>query len=107
MSEPQNIGCAAFEAPNILMTMDPPTDITGWTFKLTIRVKETRVVKLASTLNNPVSLTVGTTKFPLSSSQTGTDIGVGDYDYDIWRIDAGLEKQLVWGEFSVRTEQWQ
>lgn len=103
---PQNLTCAAFEAPAIRMTMDPATDITGWSLKLNVRNKDGDSL-IASITFTVESAGLGIASFPLSSSDTGTTLGIADFDYDIWRIDAGFEKRLVYGELSVGTEQWQ
>jgi len=91
------------------MTMSPVEDITGWTLEAHFRDRPvgstpTLLLTRSGVLSDPTN---GVATFAIVSSETGTTLGAGDFDYDIWRIDAGSEKRLVWGELSVRDQQWQ
>lgn len=103
---PQPVAFAAYEAPRLTVTMTPAADITGATFELNIRTPA-QVVVLQSTTFTVTSLSAGIFYFTLTSAQTGTTIGVGDYRYDIWRTDSGNEKRLCYGPLAVEEEQWQ
>lgn len=103
---PQPVAFAAYEAPTLTVTMTPATDITGQNFQLNVRRRGDGAIAIQSTTFNVVDVVNGVFNFPLSSAQTGVTMGVGDYDYDVWRIDAGFEKRLTWGTMTVEVEQW-
>ncbi len=102
---PQTWAFAAYEAPVLKITMTPAEDITGQTFQLNIRKKDGTVV-LQSTSFTVITAETGIFKFQLTKAQTGVTIGVGDFDYDVWRTDSGSEKQLVYGRLSARKGRW-
>lgn len=99
----QPVAFAAWESPTLRVSMTPATDITGWTFQ--INVRRAGVVVLQSTTFVITDAANGVVSFTLTSAQTGA-MSPGDYDYDVWRIDAGNEKRLCWGTMIVLTEQW-
>jgi hypothetical protein len=102
---PQPIALSAFEAPTLTIIMFPPTDITGWTFTLSIRKGDT--IKLRTSTFNVVDLAVGIITFNLSSTDTGTTIGKGLFEYDIFRTNSGGEKRITWGKLSLSDQEWQ
>lgn len=106
MSNPQKVMCAAFEAITFQVTMSPATNISGQNFQLNVRDRN-KAVLIASTVFSITDSVNGVFTMPLATSQTGTTLGIGDFDYDIWRTDAGFEKRLVYGELLVGDEQWQ
>ena len=108
-SNPQNIqGLSAYESPNLNVTMLVPTNITGWTIQLNIRSEDEGTTTLLIQMTGPTITDNinGVFNFVLSSSQTGVTLGPGDFQYDIWRTDAGFEKRLTWGIMSILPEQW-
>ena len=103
-SNPQNLKCAAFETVTVEMSMSPATDVAGGTFQMNVRKKDgTSLLTVAGTV---VDSTKGVVDFTLTSANTGTDVGIGAFDYDVWRTDAGNEKRLTYGDFQVTSEQW-
>lgn len=104
---PQPWTFSAYEAAKLEIEMTPAGDITGQTYELNIRKQDpdgTLVLHLTTfTVEN---ITIGLFAFFLTSAQTGTVIGPGDFAYDVWRIDTGNEKRLVWGFLTVKGQQW-
>lgn len=105
MTEAQDIDWAQYEAPTVRVTMSPAVDITGATHRLNVRNQESG--ELVDYWTETVeSSSLGIFTFDPTSAETGV-ITPGDYDYDIWRTDAGNEKRLVWGTLTVSRQQWQ
>lgn len=100
---PQNIAFARWEAPRLTVTMSPPTDITGWTFTLTI--KKDGIVSYQNSTPTVTNLTTGIFYWDIPSTSSG-GLVVGQYHYDVFSTNTGNEKQLVYGILTVRFEQW-
>ena len=76
------------------VTMSPATDIAGWTFILTIRQNGTSMFSTTTvTVNDSDN---GVFSISMTATQTGT-LGLGYFDYDIWRTNSTAETQLVIG----------
>lgn len=103
MATINNISIYKGEAVVINFTMSPVTDITGWTISLTIRTNANDVGSALLTVAGVVvSAVAGTFKFTLTSAQT--KIAVGNYAYDVQRIDAGGESVLSLGVLAIVQE---
>jgi hypothetical protein len=102
---PQNESFAPFEDIVFAWVITPVQDISGWTLEFHVRNKDnTLLLSRAGVLTDPVN---GAATFTFTSSETGTTLGFDDFDYDVWRIDAGFAKQLTYGELNARGQQWQ
>jgi hypothetical protein len=99
------VAFAAYENVTLVVTMVPPVNITGASYQLNISNSD-GTVALQSTTFTVIDLANGVFSFVLTSTQTGVTLGVGDRAYDIWRVDVGNEKRLVYGPMSVKAEQW-
>jgi hypothetical protein len=75
-----------------------PVDISGWTIVLTVRREDNGpvLVTKSATLLSP---TLGTYQVVLSASDT--NLQPGTYPADLWRRDAGSERQIGYGTFTV------
>lgn len=92
------------EAPTLNFTMSPVVDITGWTITMTIRVNANdAAVVLTKTPATIILAAAGTFKFTLSSAETKA-LSVGNYAYDIQRVDAGSESVLSIGDLAIIQE---
>lgn len=100
----QPVAFAKWEAPNLRVKMSPATNVSGWTFILNVRDSDGDVV-LQSSSYTVTDTANGWIVFAVTSAQAAA-IGVGDFDYDIWRTDSGSEKRLAWGTLSVVSQQW-
>lgn len=104
---PQTVTVAAYESPTLKVTMVPATNITGWTLQLNIRSAFGGPALIVSTPAVVLDAVAGIFTFSLTSAQLGTVLGVGAFLYDVWRIDSGSEKRLVYGPLNIAAEQWQ
>lgn len=102
---PQAVAFSEWESPKLEITMTPPTNITGWTLQLNIRTEDGTIVLQMTPPSTIDDVVNGIFGFILTSAQAG-GMQVGDYKYDVWRIDAGFEKRLTWGTLTVLQEQW-
>jgi hypothetical protein len=93
----QPIELAPYAKKIISLTMAPTTDISGWTFTMTIR--QNGVVKLTKA-GVIVSASGGVASFSYTGTETGT-LAEGNYDYDVWRTNSGAETQLAIGPLIV------
>lgn len=87
-------------APTLNFTMTPTADITGWTIVFTVARalgSSTKgiVSQTASVTNGPGGLF----SVPLTALQT--NIRPAEYEYDVWRVDAGLEEPLAFGTLTI------
>lgn len=102
MATINNISIFKGEAVVINFTMSPVTDITGWTIKMTIRDNANDAATVLSVDGVIILAAAGTFKFTLTSVQT--KITVGNYAYDVQRIDASGESVLSIGTLSIVQE---
>lgn len=79
---------------NLVFTMSPVTDITGWTIVYTMRglLVTTLVLTISATLTDP---TAGVFTVPFTRAQS--ILLRGEYMYDIWRTNAGFETPVSVG----------
>jgi hypothetical protein len=79
---------------NLIFTMSPVTDITGWTIVFTMRglLATTLVLSIAATLT-----TAGSGIFTVPFTRTQSLLLRGEYEYDIWRTNSGHETPLSLG----------
>lgn len=82
-----------------------PAAQAGTNYELHVRSRPAAAL-LKTVVGSVIDASNGVVDFLLTSADTGTDIGIGSFDYDIWRIDAGNETRLVYGELVVTGEQW-
>ena len=92
------------EAPTFSFTMSPVVDITGWTISMTVKRKGTDTSALLSVSGTIVNGPAGTFTVALTTTQTKTTLGVGQFAYDIQRTTSGSENVLSIGRVSVRQE---
>lgn len=104
---PQQVTLARYEAKTLRVTMSPATDVTGWTFQLTIRSAGTAVLTVTNASFTITDAANGIFTVPLTSTQTGTLAAGAVYDFDIWRTNSGSEAQLVYGNVQVNPQQYQ
>lgn len=77
--------------------MSPVVDITGWVIEFTIRLPNgRRLVKTATVTDGPAG------EFEVALSAEDTDIPQGAYLYTTFRTDAGSERALAVGRFTVK-----
>jgi hypothetical protein len=100
----QPVEIQRWQAKTLVMTMVPATSIATWTFSLNIRLNGTAAIAPITTFIT-IDGTNGIVSFGLTSAQTGA-LSVADYDFDIWRTNAGFEEQLVKGPLVVTAQQW-
>lgn len=110
---PQPIAFAAFSAPKIQITMNPPTNISGidpTTIYFNLRTQSedndngTLVLQIVGATVDDA--TNGIFSFYPSSAQTGS-VEPGTYDYDVWFTNDPYEKQIAYGKCIVKKQQWQ
>lgn len=87
-------------APTLNFTMTPTADITGWTIRFTVAralgsSAKAIVSQTATVTNGPLGL------FSVALTAGQTDLRPADYEYDVWRVDAGLEEPLALGTLTV------
>jgi hypothetical protein len=99
MSSQQEISFAAYQNITIQVTMSPVTNITGWTLQLNIARNGTSI--LTNTDPSITDETNGIFTFTLTSTQTGVTMGVGTFQYNVWRTDVGSETLLAYGLLNV------
>jgi hypothetical protein len=91
------------EAVTISWTMLPVTDITGWHFKLTLRVNANDAAIALSATPAVTNASGGVFAVTLSHADTNA-LGVGTFAYDVQRTDGGGEAVLSIGVISVLQE---
>lgn len=101
----------AGQAMSFAWTMDstPATphvavNITGWTFKLSVRERNETPVLFTLTLSDGlsvVSAVAGTLTILFASAKTRALVP-GVYVWDMWRMDVGNEQQLDYGILTLR-----
>ena len=94
----QPVELVPYAKKTLRVTMSPATDITGWTFILTIR--QDGISKFSSTTTVVEDAANGIFTISMTGTQTGT-LPLGFYDYDIWRTNSGSETQLCIGPLTV------
>ncbi len=105
---PQSVGIARYEAVTFTVTMDPATNITGWTFSLNVRSAGQLLTGYPVTVGFAITDAAnGIFTVSLTSTQTAAFAPGAVYDYDVWRTNAGSEKQLAFGNLQVEPQQWQ
>jgi hypothetical protein len=100
MSAQSNIPFFQGEDLTLNFQMVPPTDITGWTFTSTVKDKLGGTVQF-----NPVVtvLDAGRGRFKAVWPRANTSaLAVGDYVWDVRRVDSGNNAVLAHGEATCR-----
>ena len=80
-------------------TMTPVENITGWTLQLTVTRALGSVTKVIQKTGEIISGAAGTFRFILVT--TDTDVAPEVYQYDVWRTNAGNERLLAIGTFTI------
>ena len=104
---PQEMTIARYEAVTITATMDPATNVTGWTFALNIRSAGSLLSGYPVTTFSITAAGDGVFTVSLTSTQTAAFAAGAVYNWDIWRTNSGAEKQLAFGTLNVAEQQWQ
>jgi len=100
---PINIRFARHEAPVLTVTMNPTTNITGWTFTFTLRkIGSSALITVSGVITNAAG---GVFTVSLTKAQTSS-IAKNAYDYDIWRTNSGSEARLVYGTVTLEDQAW-
>jgi len=89
------------EVINLNFTMTPVVNITGFTFELNIATSRANTVKIITQAGAIVSGPAGTYTIALTRAQTNT-LTPNVYAYDVWRTNAGNERILTTGDFTVK-----
>lgn len=79
--------------------MVPPTNITAWTLRLSVRERYETAVLFSLEIGTGITIldaTTGTAAVLFSSART-KDLTPGLYVYDLWRTNAGNLDQLTYG----------
>ena len=91
------------ERADIQLIMSPATNITGWTFELTIKEEPddelAELIQLtAPTIDDPA---LGKATFTLTKANTLSLVAGTEYDDDGWRTNAANERRLAHGVFPL------
>lgn len=90
---------AVYLGEDVVLTfvMDPVEDVTGWTLLFTAKTKAGIEVEAnAVVTDGPAG------EFTVDLADTDIEsLGVGRHNYDVWRTDAGSERVLAIGRFTV------
>jgi len=100
---PINEAIVIYQGEDIALnfTMTPVVNITGWTLELNIATSRANTVKIITQAGAIVSGPAGTYTVTLTDIQTDTLIP-SVYAYDVWRTNAGNERILTTGDFTVK-----
>lgn len=100
---PQAFAGYAWEDLLLTITMDPVPvgGIAGWTFILNVFDKNGCLV-YTTTAFTITNATTGVFTCQLASVVTGSSLGVGVFDYEIWRTNVGSFKNLTNGEITFK-----
>ena len=85
------------ESRALLFAMTPPSSIAGWTILLTVKRGGTVYISEPAII---MDAGAGTFRFDLTAVDTA-GLPVGNYQYDVWRMDAGQERVMAVGLFAV------
>jgi len=96
----QSIAIYRGETIKVTWTLEPLTDITGWTFLMTVSKQANSSAKVFQATPTVVSGAAGTFAVDLLSATTAL-LPPGAYYWDVWRNDAGQERLLAFGVLSV------
>lgn len=77
-----------------------PQDITGWTLEFNLTKTRDNPTKLVTKSGSIVSAAAGTATVTLDDTDTD-GLASGEYKYDIARTNAGYERTLVKGTFTI------
>lgn len=80
-------------------TVDPVTNITGWTLQFTLSRQKNSNTKLIEEPGYITSAVAGEFSVDLDVDQT--DLRPGKYYWDVWRTNAGSNRVLGIGEFTI------
>ena len=91
------------ERADILLVMSPATDITGWTFEMTIKEEPDDELAELIQLTSPTieDVLLGKATFTLTKTQTLSLVAGVEYDYDVWRTNTSNERRLSHGLFQL------
>lgn len=83
----------------VKLTMEPVEDITGWTIEFTVEgsPNSPKLIQKQAVITNP---TQGLFEVDLTAMET--DLRVGRYQYDAFRIDSGSSRRLAGGDLIVQ-----
>lgn len=97
----QTVSIYRGEAVSLSWTLAPVTDITGWTFLLTVsKQANSSTGKVLQATPTVTTAAAGVFGVSLSSIVTAA-LAPGQYFWDVWRNDAGQERMLACGVFVV------
>lgn len=87
----------------ITVTMSPPTNVSGWTFALSVKRRyEDSTTLISKTSPTIVNATSGIFRFSLASADTfNANVSTGDYVYDVQRTNSGSQTVLCAGSLKV------
>lgn len=105
MAQVQDISFYLGEAVTLTFTMDPVESVAGWNVKLTVKNDATdadadKLLQVSGTLTDALN---GEFQFAVTHAQT-VALGVGQYAYDVQRVDNGSEVVLSIGTLYVTQE---
>lgn len=102
MAVNQNFELFRGEDGELTVTMDPETDITGWTITFFVKTAEEAsgdpLLEVAATITDAEA---GVFTVALTAAQTA-GLDAGKYRYDIWRLGSGVNTLLTWGKLTMR-----
>lgn len=87
-------------APHLNFTMTPVVDITGWTIVFTAASALGSSAKTVATQNASILSGPGG-QFRVALTAAQTNLRPRDYEYDVWRVDAGFEEPLALGTITL------
>lgn len=98
----QAIAVYVGEAVTLNFTMAPVESIAGWTLLFTVTRAQGSSTKVIEQAGEIVSAVAGTFRFQLMTEQNA--VLPAAYHYDVWRTDAGNERLLALGTYTVANE---
>jgi hypothetical protein len=97
----QPVTWTAGEDITFTVTMNLPTNITGWTLELRLFSNDWSEELEAidgPTITDPTN---GIFWFDVPAFVTGTTLGRGRFRYSVWRTDSGNNKKLAYGQITA------
>lgn len=86
------------EAITLPFTMSPVENIAGWTLKFTVSKAVNKTTKLLGPLAMVHDVDANGT-FHVTLLEEDTNLNPGNYRWDVWRTDEGLEQPKATGPF--------
>lgn len=84
---------AAYVIP---FAMNPVENITGWTIQFNVEASGGQIITKTATVTSGAAGT-----FTVALTAADTNIRIGTYQYDAWRIDVGSERVLAVGQLVI------